>query len=151
MAIGTIVRMNLDALMTAAGEGRVKGPKTVLELEALSGVGKTTIYRILDHDADYLLTLTTLIKLAAAYEIPVWQFLYPQLYADPASPPHVLTPQEQIEHEEWHAVYLQVQAIANGRTVPPGASGASNGNTHSGENPGTQPTLPKRRPKASRP
>lgn len=149
MPIRTTVRVNLAALLAAAGEQTIRGPSTVYELEAISGIGKTTIYRILDPDADYLLTLTTLIKLAAAYELPVWQFLYPQL--DPARPPHVLTQAEREEHEQWHVVYLQVQAIANGRTSNTGAPSPSDGNAGSGENPGPKPLPPTKRQKYPRP
>lgn len=135
--------------MAAAADKTREGPRTVLDLEATSGIGKTTIYRILDPEADYLLTLTTLMKLAAAYEIPVWQFLYPQL--DPSRPPHVLTQQEREEHEQWHIVYLQVQAIANGRAADnTRAARPSNGNADPREDSGSKP-LPPKRPKAPRP
>jgi hypothetical protein len=128
--------MNLAALLQAANERTIAGPATVLDLEAISGVGKTTIYRILDPESDYLLTVTTLIKLASAFDLPVWQFLFPHL--DPAQRPRVLTSAEQVEHEKWHVVYLQVQALAHdGRNNPvhPRAPGAGTDDSDSGDNP----------------
>lgn len=143
------MRTNLAALLAAAADGSRDGPATVYSLEAASGIGKTTIYRILSDDPDCLLTLTTLIKLAAAYELPVWQFLYPKL--DPLHPPHILTQAEREEHEQWHVVYLQVQAIANGRASSPGAPSPSSGNDSAGENPGPKPLPPYKRTKYPRP
>ena len=123
----------------------------MLDLEAMSGIGKTTIYRILDPKADYLLTLTTLIKLAAAYELPVWQFLYP--HYDPAQRPVVLSPAEQDEHAHWHLVFLQVRALADGGRSDANnsrASGAGSGDPRGGPNPSAEPP-PFKRQKYPRP
>lgn len=136
--VWTTIRTNLIALMTAARDREINRPATVLDLEAASGVGKSTIYRILDPGAVNATGIDNLAKIAEAYGLATWQLLVPHL--DPREPPKVLTIEEREEIAVMRVVYQQVQAVARGTDFhTPRAPGSSAGNPSTGENSGTKP------------
>lgn len=132
-----IVRANLQALLDSARDYPAFGhPATVLELEALSGIGKSTIYRMLkvnpSDDERPNTTIDSLTKIAQAYGVPVWHLLYPGYV--PAHPPHVLTPEERLRIAKREKLYSLVKKIAdeeespsvgNGTDSPGGSPGGS--------------------------
>lgn len=79
------LRRNLTALIDAANDGLRSGPRGVLQLEAETDIGKSTLYRILDPRVKNPTQLDTLERIAAAYSLQVWQLLVPRL--DPVDPP----------------------------------------------------------------
>ena len=79
------LRRNLTALMDACTDGLRSGPTGVLQLESVTGIGKSTLYRILDPREKNPTQLDTLEKIARAYELQAWQLLVPRL--DPLDPP----------------------------------------------------------------
>ena len=134
-----VVRRNLGELMQAAVEGRINGPTTVLDLEVASGVGKSTIYRILDPDVRNDTSMGNLEALAACYGFQGWQLLRPDI-----------KPEEPDEVDIAVAVYQQIKRYAGrGRSDPhnPGKGGASSGDTGTGANSGAKP---QKRPKHPR-
>lgn len=79
MDVWATLRVNLKALMTAAKAGQRDGPDGVLALEEDCGVGKSTIYRVLDPKQKYDLGLENLHRIAASYGLPAWALLLPKL------------------------------------------------------------------------
>ena len=134
------VRDNLNALLSAAADGLIAGPPTVLELEAASGIGKSTIYRILDVQEKNDTSMYNLHALASCYGFQGWQLLRPKL-----------NPKDPNEIAVALAVYQQIQRLAGGGsrlepdTAGPPRSGA--GNSGAGSHSSGKP----KRPKAPRP
>lgn len=141
-ALAKIVRRNLQALMDGAKDGTLVGPIGVLALEAESGVGKSTIYRILAPTGKNDTSMGNLHALAQCYGFDGWQLLHEGINIYDAD-----------EIDVALAVYRQIQDLADrGRnpaaTHHPGAQGA--GPRNSLDRPNTGPQSP-RRPKAPRP
>jgi hypothetical protein len=82
------LRRNLTALIDAARDGSRPGPTGVLQLEAVTKVGKSTLYRILDPREKNPTQLDTLERIARAYGLQPWQLLIPRL--DPLDPPALI-------------------------------------------------------------
>lgn len=117
------VRRNLTALMNRAAALN-KRPASVLELEADSGVGKSTIYRILKEGASNDTSMGNLHALARCYGFDGWHLLRDKLnIADPK------------ELEVALAVYHQVTALAEHRgrdqSAPHDARAPRTGSGHS--------------------
>lgn len=79
------LRRNLTALMDAARDGLRSGPPGVLQLEAETDIGKSTLYRILDPREKNPTQLDKLELIAQAYGLQAWQLLVPRL--DPLDAP----------------------------------------------------------------
>lgn len=105
-----VVRENLQGLLDAANDGVIRGPGSPLELEALSDVGKSTIYRILDPKVANDTSINNLQRLAGAYGLNAWQLLVPRI--DPRRPPQVLTDKEREDIEIMRVVYQQVNKLS---------------------------------------
>ena len=82
------LRRNLTALMDAARDGLISGPTGVLQLEAATDVGKSTLYRILAPREKTPPQIDTLERIGAAYGLQAWQLLVPRL--DPLDPPAMI-------------------------------------------------------------
>jgi hypothetical protein len=143
-----VVRENLQGLLDAANDGVIRGPRSRLDLEAQSGVGKSTIYRILDKETANDTSINNLQRIAEAYGLNAWQLLVPHL--DPRRPPSILTEKEREDIEIMRIVYQQVNKLAGRDTAagtdadhPPRAAGARNGDSRTGENPGSKSKRPK--------
>ena len=138
MTLAATIRSNLQLLLELAKRGTISGPASPYEIEAKTGVGKSTVYRILDAAGDNRTRIVVLEKLAHAYGLQAWQLLIPQL--DPLHPPKVYTPQEREQIEIWHAVYEQVQRLAGVGTDAdhPRETGSGKDNSGSGPHPGTE-------------
>lgn len=108
------LRRNLTALMDAAQDGLRSGPTGVLQLEAVTGVGKSTLYRILDSREKNPTQLDTLEKIAAAYNLQAWQLIVPRL--DPLDPPAVIGSQRMAV---MRSVFAQVTLTANEQLPQP--------------------------------
>lgn len=144
-----ILRANINALIDAAKEGRAKGPDSALALEAASGVGKSTIYRILDPREPYSAGIVKVQAIAEQYGLQAWQLLVPQF--DPASPPVILTAAQREEVAVMRVIVEQVEVIAGlrGRPDADNAGAPSPGDSNSGT--GANPSPKPKRPKTPRP
>ncbi len=81
MDLSIILRKNLKTLlMRAASDGlRPDQPRDPEELETISGVGKSTIYDILDSTKSRRVQLATLDAIAGSYKLSAWMLLLPEL------------------------------------------------------------------------
>lgn len=75
-----VLAANLSKLMAIARAEKTDKPKTRLELEVRSGVGKSTIYRLLPKSGQRIvrigpLGMDKLIGFAKAFRVPVWTLL----------------------------------------------------------------------------
>lgn len=87
-------------------------PGTAIALEETSGVGNSTISRYTL--AQVSANLTDLSRIAAAYDLQVWQLLYPGL--DPRTPPRVQTKETDEEMKEVLEAALKLLAQHGGNT-----------------------------------
>lgn len=110
------LRRNLTALMDAAKDGLISGPPGVLQLEAVTDIGKSTLYRILDPRIKNPTQLDTMVKIAAAYNLQVWHLLVPRL--DPLDPPEYVGSKRM---RVLRSVFAQTETAAFGHEY--GASG----------------------------
>lgn len=101
------LRRNLTALMDAASDGLRGGPSGVLQLEAETDIGKSTLYRILDPRMKNPTQLDTLERIARAYNLQAWQLLVPRL--DPIDPPTFVGAQRM---SVLRSVFQQTQVAA---------------------------------------
>lgn len=121
------LRRNLTTLMDAARDGLISGPDGVLQLEAYTDVGKSTLYRILDPREPNPPRLDTLERIAAAYNLQVWQLLVPRL--EPLDPPECVGSRQMTV---LRSVFAQTQigafghASDTGRAASHGASPPDN-------------------------
>lgn len=85
------MRVLADNLKILLEYYKIKGgkPGTAVALEEASGVGNSTISRYILRQSSA--NVSDLSLIASAYDLPVWQLLYPNL--DPDSPPVVWTQQ----------------------------------------------------------
>jgi transcriptional regulator with XRE-family HTH domain len=89
-----LLRENLRALLDYyAAHPQAERPKSAVELEGLSGVSNSALSRYAPNlgTPTAAANIDHLARIAAAYNIPLWQLLYPSL--DPARPPVVRTPE----------------------------------------------------------
>lgn len=128
-----IVRANLKRLLEAARDGHVAGPATVLDLEAASGVGKSTIYRILSPEPENAAGIALLQRIAEAYNLHAWQLLVPHF--DPLDPPAILSPKEREEIAIMRVVFNHVKSVASGNAPSDIPRSGSNGNGPAGAGP----------------
>lgn len=149
MTLAAIIRSNLQLLLELAKRGTISGPATPYEIEAQTGVGKSTVYRILDAAGDNRTRIVVLEKLANAYGLQAWQLLIPQL--DPLHPPKIYTPQEREQIEIWHAVYEQVQRLAGVGTDANHSRETGAGKDHPRDGPHSGSEPPQKRDKYPRP
>ncbi len=140
MNVAQTVGTNLARLIQSARDGEIQGPDGVLALEAASGIGKSTIYRILSTDAANDPTVLTAQKLAEAYGLDAWQLLVP--HVDPSDPPTVLSPKEREEIAIMRVVFQQVQAVASGHGLPDLPRTSRPGNNSDRAGPNTGPKSP---------
>jgi hypothetical protein len=138
--IAQTVRSNLAAVLRAAKEGEITGPSGVLALEAVSGIGKSTIYRILDSEGANDTSIGTLEKLAEPYGLQGWQLLAPRL--DPRDPPALLSAKDREEIAIMRIVFQQVQRVSQGRGEPDIPGSGSQGDSAPGARPDSS-TKPK--------
>ena len=145
------LRRNLTSLMDAARDGLISGPPGVLQLEALTDIGKSTLYRILDARTHNPTQLDTMEKIASAYNLQVWQLLVPRL--DPLDPPVPIGGQRM---SVLQSVFAQTHAAATPHAQPSHDGGAGYGardtghRARAGRTPADGPAPapgPKRRPK----
>lgn len=78
-----VLAHNLRTLFLYAKEHKDAGPRNAAELEAVSGVSDSATSRYLSASASA--NLDHLSRIASAYEIEVWQLMYPNL--EPANLP----------------------------------------------------------------
>lgn len=103
------LRRNLTSLMEAANDGLRSGPTGVLQLEAATDIGKSTLYRILDPRVKNPTQLDTLERIARAYSLQVWQLLVPRL--DPLDAPECVGSRQMTV---LRSVFAQTQLTASG-------------------------------------
>lgn len=135
------LRRNLTALLEAAGDGLISGPSGVLQLEAATDIGKSTLYRILDPRTKNPTQLDTLERIAKAYNLQVWQLLVPRL--DPLDPPAVIGTQRMAV---LRSVFQQTTAAAQQQphgpnpSAPDSPTGSSPGEAGNRVHPEREPT-----------
>jgi hypothetical protein len=107
------LRRNLTGLLQAAEDGLISGPSGVLQLEATTEVGKSTLYRILDAREKNPTQLDTLERIARAYNLQAWQLLIPRL--DPLDPPEPVGSQRM---KVLRSVFAQTHTEATNENEP---------------------------------
>lgn len=80
--VWAILRANIKTLFAAAKAKGRPGPRSKPELASESGVGQSTIYRLLDPKERENVRLDNLVAIAVALDVPAWALLMPGL--DPA-------------------------------------------------------------------
>jgi len=110
--IRLVVRQNVRALLAAGKAGKRQGPSGVLDLEADSGIGKSTIYRLLDAKENEAIGLDTLAALANGLRIPAWALLVPSL---DVLTPTIIVSEGQLETLVDHRVGIIVEEMLHER------------------------------------
>lgn len=132
------LRRNLASLLDAARDGLRRGPTGVLQLEAQTDIGKSTLYRILDPRAKNPAQLDTLERIAAAFGLQVWQLLVPRM--DPLDPPAVIGERQM---SVLRSVFAQTRATGVANVEQP--ESPKRHQEQADGRPAHRPTAPKRR------
>jgi transcriptional regulator with XRE-family HTH domain len=132
-----VLAANLARLMQHGKEQRKLrrrgGPATAVELESKAGIGDSTISRYRHNAA--AANLDDLYKIALAYDLQVWELLYPDL--NPAAPPATQRAALGVNDvlKAAHDLYMRQGGIDGGGFKTGGAAGADTHRVAPGKHP----------------
>jgi hypothetical protein len=145
--IALILRDNLLRLFQFHRDNQTGRPTGHYELEEVTRIGKSTLYRIAppklpalkskkgaEKGADNSARIGTLEQIGKPYGLRAWQLLVPHM--DPAHPPELLTMEQQVELQTLRHFKRDILARAQKEQDEMGDGGRSDGHDGDGESKG---------------